>query len=109
MSNPSNTNFTCSVCGNEVQADYYGTKPPYSPRLVFLENTFVLKDPFVTTNNTTRAVRLGAICFGCNRPVCCNCSVYYTKTFCGKCVQENLSAFPEQIQKEGLKLGKSKS
>ncbi|EGW00764.1 UPF0595 protein C22orf40-like, partial [Cricetulus griseus] len=33
-------------------------------------------------------------------PCCCDCSLFYSKRVCLPCVQENISAFPQEIQQD---------
>eukprot|EP00026_Physarum_polycephalum_P024218 Phypoly_transcript_30339.p1 GENE.Phypoly_transcript_30339~~Phypoly_transcript_30339.p1 ORF type:complete len:104 (+),score=8.10 Phypoly_transcript_30339:27-338(+) len=91
--------FTCKVCKVDFPFEYYGTKPPFHPRVVFLEDIYAIKDPFYPD---PKPLCLGSKCTLCGEPTCVNpkCSLFYTKRFCLPCVRENMHEFPDRIQQE---------
>ncbi|XP_018543043.1 cysteine-rich DPF motif domain-containing protein 1 isoform X2 [Lates calcarifer] len=77
---------------------------PCSPALndgaKLLEECFVTKDPF--TPDKEKFLVLGSTCSLCSLCVCVgsDCSLFYTKRFCMKCVNKHLDQFPHQVQAE---------
>ncbi|XP_052266416.1 cysteine-rich DPF motif domain-containing protein 1-like [Dreissena polymorpha] len=91
--------FLCSNCGLKVKYDYFGTKPPFAKSLLLMEDTFVMKDPF---SSEVGIITLGSHCSLCQKSVCASqdCSIFYTKRFCMKCVHDNIEEFPNEIYQE---------
>lgn len=92
--------FKCQLCGLTAPYTYYGQKPPNTRSIVILEDSYVMKDPF--TPDKEKFLILGSLCSLCRRTVCvgAECSLFYTKRFCLPCVNENLQAFPLEIQED---------
>ncbi|XP_015253220.1 PREDICTED: cysteine-rich DPF motif domain-containing protein 1 [Cyprinodon variegatus] len=92
--------FCCQLCGLSSPFTYYGQKPPNTRAIVLLEECFVAKDPF--SPEKEKFLVLGSTCSLCNICVCVgpDCSLFYTKRFCMKCVNRHLDHFPQQIQAE---------
>ncbi|XP_042690862.1 cysteine-rich DPF motif domain-containing protein 1 [Centrocercus urophasianus] len=92
--------FKCQLCGLTAPYTYYGQKPPNTHSIVILEDSYVMKDPF--TPDKEKFLILGSLCCLCRRSVCvgAECSLFYTKRFCLPCVNENLQAFPLEIQED---------
>ncbi|XP_075018378.1 cysteine-rich DPF motif domain-containing protein 1 isoform X1 [Calonectris borealis] len=92
--------FTCQLCGLTAPYTYYGQKPPNTRSIVLLEEGYVMKDPF--TPDKDKFLILGSHCSLCSRSVCVgtDCSLFYSKRFCLPCVNENLKAFPLEIQED---------
>eukprot|EP01114_Cavostelium_apophysatum_P001445 TRINITY_DN11246_c0_g1_i2.p1 TRINITY_DN11246_c0_g1~~TRINITY_DN11246_c0_g1_i2.p1 ORF type:complete len:112 (-),score=0.03 TRINITY_DN11246_c0_g1_i2:139-432(-) len=61
--------FVCHICQFETFYDYFGQKPPFHPRVVFLEDCYVLKDPFTNfgSTNTAHGLCLGSRCAVCKK------------------------------------------
>ncbi|XP_074681739.1 cysteine-rich DPF motif domain-containing protein 1 [Strix aluco] len=95
--------FTCQLCGLTAPYTYYGQKPPNTRSIVLLEESYVMKDPF--TPDKDKFLILGSHCSLCSRSVCVGteCSLFYSKRFCLPCVNENLKAFPLEIQEDMAK------
>ncbi|XP_061570939.1 cysteine-rich DPF motif domain-containing protein 1 [Cololabis saira] len=96
---PQNT-FSCDLCGLSTPFTYYGQKPPNTRAIVLLEECFVGRDPFRPDRD--RFLVLGSTCSLCSSTVCvgADCSLFYTKRFCMRCVNKHLDQFPHQIQAE---------
>ncbi|KAM9327515.1 cysteine-rich DPF motif domain-containing protein 1 isoform 1-T1 [Pholidichthys leucotaenia] len=92
--------FTCQLCHLSSPYTYYGQKPPNTRAIVLLEECFVSKDPF--SPDKEKFLILGSICSLCNVRVCVgsDCSLFYTKRFCMRCVNKHLDQFPHQVQAE---------
>nr|XP_021153009.1 cysteine-rich DPF motif domain-containing protein 1 [Columba livia] len=92
--------FTCQLCDLTAPYTYYGQKPPNTRSIVLLEECYVMKDPF--TPDKDKFLILGSHCSLCNRSVCVGteCSLFYSKRFCLPCVNENIKAFPLEIQED---------
>ncbi|KAG7259831.1 hypothetical protein CRUP_006963 [Coryphaenoides rupestris] len=92
--------FTCGSCGLSSPYSYYGQKPPNTRAIVLLEECFVTKDPF--SPDKERFLVLGSRCSLCDRETCvgADCSIFYTRRFCVRCVNKNLEQFPAQIRSE---------
>lgn len=88
--------FTCSYCSLEEKFDYKGAKPPFARQLVYLEDCYIMKDPFSLPNKGEVLV-LGADCSVCNKPVCLGCSIFFAKRFCSKCATDNIQYLPPQL------------
>ena len=97
--------FTCNFCSLNEYFDYKGTKPPFARQLLFLEDCYIMKDPFSPLNKGETLV-LGADCSFCKRPVCLGCSIFYTKRFCKDCALENIKNLPSQLHKKIMDLSK---
>ncbi|XP_043823392.1 cysteine-rich DPF motif domain-containing protein 1 [Dromiciops gliroides] len=97
--------FECQLCGLTAPYSYVGQRPPNSRTVVLLEQCYVLRDPF--TSDPDKFLILGSQCNLCSKLVCAGpeCSLFYSKRFCLPCVCENLSAFPQEIQRDVEKRG----
>ena len=71
-----------------------GKKAPYCPGVIFFDDTYLLRDPY---SPEPRVVGVAGPCDLCSSIACFDCSVFYTKRFCGKCVLENPDGFPQQL------------
>ncbi|XP_053894470.1 cysteine-rich DPF motif domain-containing protein 1 isoform X4 [Malaclemys terrapin pileata] len=60
--------FECQLCGLTAPYSYYGQKPPNTHSVVLLEESYVMKDPFVPDKD--KFLILGSQCSLCNRRVC---------------------------------------
>lgn len=98
--------FTCVRCGLKEHYFYKGKKPPFTKKISFREDSYVMKDPF-SPPNKNQLLLLGSDCSLCNIPVCQSpdCSIFYTRRFCISCAEENLKNFPSAVQ---IKLKKKK-
>lgn len=92
--------FKCQLCSMTAPYSYVGQKPPNTQAVVLLEESYVMKDPF--TSDTDRFLVLGSQCSLCSRLVCVGpeCSLFYSRRFCLPCVQDNIHAFPWEIQQD---------
>lgn len=88
--------FACSYCSLKERFDFKGAKPPFARQLTYLEECYIMKDPFSLPNKGEVLV-LGADCNFCNKPVCLGCSIYFGKRFCLKCVPNNINHLPSQL------------
>lgn len=91
--------FQCSTCPLKEKFDYFGNHPPKMRDFKFVENCYVMVDPFVPPNRGEYLV-LGAHCVKCNRTVCkdASCSFYFGGTYCVKCAKESVKGFPKVVQ-----------
>ncbi|XP_044013609.1 cysteine-rich DPF motif domain-containing protein 1 [Aphidius gifuensis] len=89
-------NFECSSCKLYEKFDYKGTKPPFARNILFLEDCYVMKDPFSLPNRGEVLV-IGGDCSICNKQICSNCSIFYAKRFCNECLTNNVDKFPVQL------------
>ncbi|XP_049616856.1 cysteine-rich DPF motif domain-containing protein 1 [Syngnathus scovelli] len=92
--------FTCQLCDLRCPYTSYGQKPPNTRAIVLLEECYVTKDPF--SPDKEKFLVLGSKCSLCGVTVCVgsDCSLFYTKRFCLRCVNKNLEQFPRQIRTE---------
>lgn len=99
--------FTCMKCGLQECYFYKGKNPPFNKKILFLEDSYMMKDPF-SPPNKNQFLLLGSDCTLCKKPVCqsSDCSVFYTRRFCRSCAEENLNYFPVTMQ---IKLKKKTS
>ncbi|KZC06256.1 UPF0595 protein C22orf40 like protein [Dufourea novaeangliae] len=98
--------FTCSYCSLQERFDFKGVKPPFARQITYLEECYVMKDPFSIPNKGEVLV-LGADCSVCNKPVCLGCSIYFGKRFCSKCASNNIHYLPSQLHTKVKNLIKS--
>ncbi|XP_043944196.1 cysteine-rich DPF motif domain-containing protein 1 isoform X1 [Protopterus annectens] len=96
----SKVKFECQLCGFTAPYSYYGQKPPNSRSIVFLEECFIMKDPF--TPEKGKFLILGSHCSLCNKITCVNgdCSIFYTRRFCLPCAKSAIQDFPKELQHE---------
>ncbi|XP_017280296.1 cysteine-rich DPF motif domain-containing protein 1 [Kryptolebias marmoratus] len=96
----SRNTFTCQLCGLSTTFTYYGQKPPNTRAIVLLEECFVAQDPF--SPDKEKFLVLGSTCSLCRKCVCVgsDCSLFYTRRFCLRCVAERSDQFPQQIRAE---------
>ncbi|XP_030295651.1 cysteine-rich DPF motif domain-containing protein 1 [Sparus aurata] len=92
--------FSCQLCELSSPFTYHGQKPPNTRAIVLLEECFVTRDPF--SPDREKFLVLGSNCSLCGMRVCAgsDCSIFYTKRFCMRCVNKHLDQFPHQIQAE---------
>ncbi|MCL4131533.1 UNVERIFIED_CONTAM: hypothetical protein GTU68_067156 [Idotea baltica] len=91
--------FECSICNLKEIYHYYGRNPYFNKHISFLEESYVMKDPFKDRSEASFLL-LGSKCVACTKPVCQSCSIFYSKRFCLNCAKENNQEFPENIQKK---------
>jgi hypothetical protein len=114
--------FQCSLCPFYAAYDRYdskyinessvSTKNKKDPSITIdlLENVYLLRDPFVAIkenkdkDNETKfsSIIIGSTCSVCSRPVCVHsdCSLFYTRRFCLKCLAKYRDEFPREILDE---------
>lgn len=120
--------FQCSSCPFYASYDRYGSKyhdesidssatttttskksvePNFSINLN--ENVYLLRDPFVSIKENDKedpkkipSVIIGATCSVCSSPICLqtDCSIFYTRRFCLRCVARYREEFPREILDE---------
>ncbi|XP_055483042.1 cysteine-rich DPF motif domain-containing protein 1 [Psammomys obesus] len=92
--------FECQLCALTAPYTYVGQKPPDTQAVVLLEESYIMKDPF--SSDKAKFLVLGSRCSVCSRLVCVgpDCSLFYAKRVCLPCVQENISAFPQEIRED---------
>ena len=110
--------FNCGNCTFSELCDYKGCEPPFSRKIRFHEDCYVMKDPFSPppgrlTNKSDGEyfIVIGAYCTRCSQSVCAEstCSIFYAKTFCLTCAIETIQNFPLEIQRKIRKLAADKS
>lgn len=89
--------FTCCHCSLQERFDFKGIKPPFARQLTYMEECYIMKDPFSLPNKGEVLV-LGADCNFCKKPACLGCSIYFGKRFCLKCASDNICNLPSQLQ-----------
>jgi len=100
--------FQCALCGWSERYHGHGTSLPFARGINFNEDAYVMRDPFVPYGQNLYFF-LGAPCSGCQRLVCANCSLFYSKRFCGECANKNVQHFPVEVQKKIHELKTNKS
>ncbi|XP_028520877.1 cysteine-rich DPF motif domain-containing protein 1 [Apis cerana] len=65
--------FKCSYCSLEERFDFKGIKAPFARQLTYLEECYIMKDPFSLPNKGEVLV-LGADCNFCKKSVCLGCN-----------------------------------
>jgi len=91
--------FQCALCQWSERYHGHGTSVPFARAVVFSEDAYVMRDPFVPYA-ANAYVFLGAPCSLCQKLVCAHCSVFYARRFCALCSLERLEHFPVQVQKK---------
>ncbi|KAE8746372.1 hypothetical protein FOCC_FOCC006867 [Frankliniella occidentalis] len=89
---------SCSSCNFEERYHYKGKEPPFARAFVFLEDGYIIRDPFSPPGNR-QCLLIAGDCSMCGKAVCCSneCSLFYVKRFCLKCVRVNIGYFPSQV------------
>ncbi|XP_035717353.1 putative transferase CAF17 homolog, mitochondrial [Vespa mandarinia] len=87
--------FSCSFCTLQEYFDFKGSKPPFARHITYLEECYVMKDPFDLTAKDVLVI--GGDCNICKKAVCLGCSVFFTKRFCQSCAANNSDKLPSQI------------
>ncbi len=120
--------FQCSLCPFYAAYDRYDskylnestvsttkTKKDPSIKIDLLEQVYLLRDPFIAIKDKDKnkddqtkisSVIIGSTCSVCSRPVCVHsdCSLFYTRRFCLKCLAKYRDEFPREILDEiGIK------
>ncbi|CAF0808890.1 unnamed protein product [Adineta steineri] len=81
----------------------------YEPSITvnLLEQVYLLRDPFVAIKNKDdqtkiSSVIIGSTCSVCSSPVCVHldCSLFYTRRFCLKCIAKYRDEFPREVLDE---------
>lgn len=92
-------NFTCALCGLSEKCIYKGKEPMFNKQLVFLNDCYIIKDPF-SPPNKGQILILGSDCSVCLKPVCQSpeCSFFYEKSFCRECTYTHINSFPLPVQ-----------
>uniref|UniRef100_A0A7S3D3U6 Cysteine-rich DPF motif domain-containing protein 1 n=1 Tax=Palpitomonas bilix TaxID=652834 RepID=A0A7S3D3U6_9EUKA len=99
--------FTCSICMQDYPFEYFGKKPPFQNDVVYVEDVYVLRDPFHSLHSKgERVVCMGGRCSLCLSPVCASssCSLFYTKRFCSTCARKEVEEFPKELEKEIMRM-----
>ena len=70
-----------------------------------LEQVYLLRDPFVAIKENQSKIPsliIGSVCSVCSQAVCVHgdCSLFYTRRFCLKCVAKYRDEFPREILDE---------
>jgi hypothetical protein len=119
--------FQCSLCPFYAAYDRYDSKyldESSSPttttttaknkkepaiKIDLLEQVYLLRDPFVAIKDKDKedqtklsSLIIGATCSVCSCPVCvhADCSLFYTRRFCLKCLAKYRDEFPREILDE---------
>jgi hypothetical protein len=119
--------FQCSLCPFYAAYDRYDskyldesslpstttttTKNKKEPAITIdlLEQVYLLRDPFVAIKDKDKedqtklsSLIIGATCSVCSCPVCvhADCSLFYTRRFCLKCLAKYRDEFPREILDE---------
>lgn len=107
--------FQCSLCPFYATYDRYDSKyvddSTSKPKkesaftIDLLEQVYLLRDPFVAIKDDQSKVSsliIGSVCSVCSQAVCVHgdCSLFYTRRFCLKCVAKYREEFPREILEE---------
>lgn len=94
-------NMKCSECILSYPYDYFGRRPPFAPDFTFLEESFLIKDPF-SDLMANSVLCVGGVCGLCEQIVCSSqrCSLFYSVRICGKCVRGNIDNVKEKLPRE---------
>lgn len=97
--------FLCKECSMTELVNYYGKKPPFTRNIEFIEESYIMKDPFSAppSRNSKRSyteyfIVIGSKCCICEETFCKDCSIYYDKTFCYRCAYKHVAEYPLEIQ-----------
>ena len=90
--------FVCSQCGMEETYHYKGFRPPFARNFTFLEEGYIMKDPF-SPPGRGKCLLLGSDCVKCGQSVCCasSCSIFYSQRFCANCLRKFSAYFPQEV------------
>ncbi|KAF2369218.1 Cysteine-rich domain DPF-motif [Trinorchestia longiramus] len=93
--------FLCCRCSMTERYSYYGRSPRFLRDIVFLEDCYVMQNPFSAAGGgADRFVVLGSHCTACGECVCqgTQCSVFYAKRFCMDCARANSNEMPPEMR-----------
>lgn len=97
--------FMCKECKMSELVHYFGKTPPFVKNIEFLEEAYIMKDPFTVppTRHGKRSfteyfINIGANCALCEDSFCKDCSIFFNSTFCYRCAYEKVTQFPLEIQ-----------
>ena len=99
--------FICELCNLKENYHYYGKRPRFCRRVQFLEDCYIMKDPFSAYgSNNYNVLVLGGDCSHCHKSVCQTCSIYYSKRYCKDCIKLKhiASNLPNQLLKTNSSL-----
>lgn len=91
--------FECSRCSFKEKYQYYGSNPPTAKNYIFLEDSYVIENPFLPPKQGDLIV-LGSHCVICKNSICkdTSCSIYYGGTYCIECAKSRTTMFPKTVQ-----------
>lgn len=93
--------FQCYLCNLKENYDYFGRRPPFCKAVTFVEDSYIMKDPFSSSrDNNENFLLLGGKCALCSKSVCQECSVFFTRRICSACCQQNINVLPEELTKK---------
>lgn len=99
--------FSCEICGLEAPYEVFDDRPPkkgVTRTIRYREKCYIMQDPFRPQSERLPLV-VGAPCSECEKKmVCMDCSLFFSRRFCVKCVRRYESDFPHQLGKEIKKL-----
>ncbi|XP_017143047.1 cysteine-rich DPF motif domain-containing protein 1 [Drosophila miranda] len=97
--------FRCSACDMHELVHYFGRQPPFALGIKYLEDTYVMRDPFQPPPPRWQSkpeyyIAMGSKCSSCSKVVCKDaaCSFYYTRTVCLPCGKAELKDWPVEAQ-----------
>ncbi|XP_001358984.2 cysteine-rich DPF motif domain-containing protein 1 [Drosophila pseudoobscura] len=97
--------FHCSACDMHELVHYFGRQPPFALGIKYLEDTYVMRDPFQPPPPRWQSkpeyyIAMGSKCSSCSKVVCKDaaCSFYYTRTVCLPCGKAELKEWPVEAQ-----------
>jgi len=91
--------FECADCGLNETYDYFGKTPPFCRSIKFLEDSYIVRDPFTAQQgNNANFLLLGSNCSACSKMTCQECSLFFTKRFCAQCSKTCSSHLPEELR-----------
>lgn len=93
--------FVCSLCDLHAPYRYYGSKPKGSRKVVFIEEVYVMDNPF---SQDKELLVLGGHCSICNCCVCVDetCSLFHGKRFCTSCIQRDDGSIPHELRNKSI-------
>lgn len=93
--------FECADCGLNEEYNYFGKSPPFCRGIKFIEESYVVRDPFsaYSSANNANFLLLGSNCTVCCRMTCQECSVFFSKRFCARCYKVCANQLPEELLK----------
>mmetsp|Transcript_3609 Transcript_3609/g.3718 ORF Transcript_3609/g.3718 Transcript_3609/m.3718 type:complete len:118 (+) Transcript_3609:335-688(+) len=90
--------FHCSICFESISYLLFGRQLKKCPSIIFLEDVYLIKDPFIETG-LIMPIAVGGKCAICQNDVCMDnsCSIFYKEQYCANCLHTHAADLPSEV------------